>query len=126
MTKQERKERLIPGGIPRYVRCYDNGGIDDPSGRGSGDRYTVVYTGRFPWDALGPRWCQYKTMSGEPFHPQGICLSGESRNMIDVNKWGFAPAVGRRGRLGKRIRFQDLPTDCRKIIRQDYRELWEM
>ena len=116
-----RRERLIPNGVPKYIRCYDNGGLDEG---GSGDRYTVVYTGRFPWDAIGPRWCQYKSMSAEPFHPQGISLSGESRNMIDINKWGFAPAMGRKCRLGRRIRFQDLPTDCRKVVRRDYRDIW--
>ncbi len=39
--KQEvRKASLVPNGIPRYVRCYDNGGE-------SFDRYTVVFTGLY-------------------------------------------------------------------------------
>lgn len=33
----DRVRRLMPDGVPRYVRCYDDSG--------SGDRYTVVYHG---------------------------------------------------------------------------------
>lgn len=35
-----RKDQLLPGGVPKYIRCYDNGGK-------TCDRYTVVFTGRY-------------------------------------------------------------------------------
>lgn len=112
-----RTERLMPGGVPRYVRCYDNGGETI-------DRYTVVYSGRIPGQLRG--WCQYVGMSAAPFHPQGFGQHGEADHAIDVDRWGFPPALGRRGRLGRRIPFGALPADCRRLVLEDYRELWEI
>ena len=78
----DRVRRLMPDGVPRYVRCYDNGG--------SGDRYTVVYTGNYRGRG---GMCRYVGMSALPFHPQGVGMHGESREPID-GRW--APAVGGR------------------------------
>ncbi len=118
-TNKQRKrvETLLPDGIPKYVRVYDNGG----SGcGGSIDRYTVVFTGNY---AGRNGECSYLTMNGRPFHPQGVGQHGSSRSVIDAPQ-GWAPAMGRKCHLGKRIPFVDLPTDCRILVLQDYRELW--
>src|SRR6266404_5211679 len=106
-----RKQSLMPNGVPRYIRCYDNGGK-------TMDRYTVVYTGNYRGRCgteFEKCWYQHRCMSAFPFHPQGIGMSGESQDQIDINKWGFAPAVGRKNHLGKRIPFSELPVDCQKL-----------
>jgi len=119
--KTNRTQRLLPRGIPRYVRCYDSGG--------SGDRFTVCFTGkagvnRFPG---GPAEYCYRAMSAAPFHPQGVGLWGATpHHHCDVNKWGFPPAMGRRCHLGRRIPFSQLPEDCRKLVLRDYREIWRI
>jgi hypothetical protein len=131
MTKNQklRAARLLPGRVPRYVRCYDNGGE-------TSDRYTACYTGNyrklFTGETLASghygrrEWFQHVCMSGAPFHPQGIGMHGEHPQQIDVNKSGFAPAIGRKNHLGTRIRFQDLPADCQKLVLSDYKELWDL
>lgn len=118
-----RIKSLLPNGLPKCVRCYDNGGE-------SADRYTVVYTGKYR--TIGTKrggervngWFQYVGMSAEPFHPQGVGMHGEHPQQIDVNKSGFAPAIGRKCHLGKRIPFVELPLDCKTLVMRDYRELW--
>ena len=126
-TEQARIERLMPNGIPRWIRVYDSGE--------SGDRYTVVYTGLYHnrgnsnrgpnHKRLRDRPHYYVGMSAAPFHPQGIGMHGESSfKCIDVNKYGFAPAVGRKCHLGIRINFIDLPKDCRTLVLSDYSEIW--
>ena len=64
MTKeQERFAKLLPNGVPKYVRCYDDGGK-------SIDRYTVVFTKKRPGGVT-----LYLGMSSEPFHPANIIFS---------------------------------------------------
>ena len=110
-----REKKLMPGGDPKWVRCYDA-----PE---CGDRYTVVFTGRYrraPLDGY-----PYLAMSEDPFNPQGIGQHGEGRDgPIDVNGGGFAPAMGRKCHLGRRIPFGDLPEKCRSLAKRTYRELW--
>ena len=60
-----RFNRLLPGGKPRYIRCYDNGGIENNGGQ---------------------HW--YIGMSGKPFHPQGIGQHGGSDTQIDYPSYG--------------------------------------
>ncbi len=117
-AKQERQARLLPGGIPRYVRCYDNGGE-------SIDRYTVVFTGRYRHKTGGE--FAYLAMNAAPFHPQGFGQHGSSDRQIDVagGSWG-GPSIGKRCHLGVRIPFDTLPTDCRALVLSDYRELWDL
>jgi hypothetical protein len=120
----KRIETFLPNGVPKCVRCYDSG----PDG--SADRYTVVYTGKYR--TLGTKRgeartlgnFQYVGMSASPFHPQGFGQHGEHPNQIDVNKSGFAPAIGRKCHLGRRIPFVELPLDCKTLVMRDYRELW--
>ena len=126
MTKaqQARVTRLLPDGRPRWVRIYDNGGPDAVDG--SIDRYTVVYTGRYRCcaDKTCRAHSQYVGMSGSPYHPQGMCMHGESPQPIDSLSGQWPPAIGRRNHLGKRIRFEELPADCQRVVISDYRELW--
>ena len=127
----KRTANLLPDGQPKYVRCYDNGGVDNG---GSCDRYTVVYTGNYRKPLTADchqyygrlSWVQYVAMSADPYNPQGVGIHGEHRTQIDVNKWGFAPAMGRKNHLGKRIPFSDLPPDCKKIVMSDYKEIWNL
>lgn len=114
MTKKQeaRLARLLPEGKPRYIRVYDSGPDD------SADRYTVVYTGNYNQGAPRNIACtQYVGMSGSPFHPQGVCMHGESFGPIDRPTYGH---------LGKKIKFDDLPTDCKEVVMRDYKSIWEL
>jgi hypothetical protein len=131
-TLQARIARLMPGGVPRYVRCYDNGGPDMPDG--SCDRYTVVFSGRAASAGNGGEY-PYLAMSGSPFHPQGFGQHGSTRlQPCDTMKhtpgrppgYCWPPAIGRKCHLGTRIRFQDLPPDCQKLVLSDYKEIWRL
>ena len=103
-----RKERLLPGGVPRYIRCYDNGGE-------TWDRYTVVFTGRYRQKTNGEFW--YVGMSSNPFHPQGFGQHGGSPTQIDWPTYGH---------LGKKIKFENLPENCQKLVKSDYLDLWDI
>lgn len=117
MTKAQRRQNLMPDGIPRYIRCYDNGGTEQG---GSIDRYTVVFTGRY--STRGSKRNTDRTsnfihlaMNAAPFHPQGFGQHGESDHPIDRPQYRH---------LGKKIRFEDLPEDCKTLVLQDYKEIW--
>ena len=100
MTKKQKC--AIP--VPRWIRCYDNGGK-------SFDRYTVVFTGNYH----GRNGCDYLAMSEHPFHPQGFGQHGWNQNVIDRPTYSH---------LGKKIKFEDLPEDCQKLVASDYKEIW--
>ena len=110
------KPHLYRNLAPRWLRCYDNGGLDNG---GSFDRFTVVFTRK-----RLEGWTQYRAMSVHPCHPQGFGQWGEVQDGLDTNKDGFAPAMGRRCHLGQRIPFEALPDDCQELVRADYRKLW--
>ena len=89
--------------LQRYgtvLRCFDNGGK-------SADRYTIV----------PPRWAGAEYREGsywlcisanrEPFHPQGIGMSGSC-----------TPGP----HLGKRVTWQDLPADVQRFARKCFPE----
>jgi hypothetical protein len=115
---QARFESLLPKGIPRYVRCYDNGE--------SGDRYTVVFSKKSVTQNR-PHYFMYLGMSGAPFHPQGVCQHGETPHWpCDAKNGKWPPAIGRKNHLGKRIAFADLPADCQKAVLNDYKDLWNI
>ena len=101
-----RKDRLLPGGVPRYIRCFDNGGE-------TFDRYTVWFTGRYRHKTLGST--VYVGMSEWPFHPQGFGQHGEINAGLPVRYSG-----------GRRIRFIDLPPDCQRLVLRDYINLWDI
>lgn len=104
MKKVDRKEALMPNGIPRYIRCYDNQGE-------TLDRYTVVFTGNYRRNTGGQ--FVYLGMSENPF--QGIGQHGYSNTQVDRPTYGH---------LGKKIQFSDLPKDCRLAVIQDYKDYW--
>lgn len=123
----ERRNRLMPGGVPRYIRCYD-------FGEGAGDRYTVCFTGKAGVErAEGylPHY-SYRAMSGNPFHPLGIGLwcsnEGQPCDTIKPGKpgWHWPPAIGGKCHLGVRIKFDDLPEKCRELVVSDYEEIWQI
>jgi hypothetical protein len=111
-AQKARKARLMPHGVPKWVRCYDDGGK-------TLDRYTVVFTGRYK---DRPKWgerghCEYLGMSENPFSPQGFGQHGDDPSAIDRPTYSH---------LGKRIKFADLPPNCQNCVKQDYRALWEL
>ena len=76
------------------VRIYDNGGE-------TLDRYTAVYLDEPEYQ---PGTFASRGMSEQPFHPQGFgqcCIAMPGKH------------------LGKRIKFEQLPKDCQKLILQD-------
>jgi len=107
INKNDRLNRLMPDGMPRYIRCYDNGGE-------TADRYTVVFTGRYTHKTGREHW--YLGMSGSPFHPQGIGQHGSSVHQIDYPKYSH---------LGKKITFNDLTDECKECVKQTYLYLWD-
>lgn len=113
MTAEERRHRLLPNGVPRYVRIYDS----HDTARATVERYTVVFTGRYRHMAGGRSL--YLTMSSNPYHPQGVGALSESAESVDSYK-------GSRGRLGKRITWQDLPEACRKLALNTYCDIWRL
>jgi hypothetical protein len=124
-----RAAKFAPGGVPRWLRVYDNGGVDAEDG--SVDRYTVVFTGRYDKGEGRYKEFHYLAMSGAPFHPQGVGIHGSTQYQpADTIKagggWNWPPALGRKCHLGKRIRFEDLPDDCQTCALQDYCELWTL
>jgi hypothetical protein len=72
----------------KNLRIYDNGGK-------SFDRYTIVFLDRPEHGDM----LECLAMSENPFHPQGFCQ--HSMAMLGAH-------------LGKRIRFDQLPTDCQR------------
>lgn len=118
--------KLMPGMVPRWVRVYDNGGID---AGGSFDQYTAVYTGRAATErsAGSAAHYPYRGMSTYPSDPQGFGQFGSSAyRAIDVNEQGWAPAIGRNNHLGTRIKFEDLPEGCQRRVIGDYLAIWQL
>ena len=108
--KNERRENLMPNGVPRYIRCYDNGGE-------TWDRYTVVFTGKYrdkkdPYSSF-----LYIGASSNPFHPQGFGTVGESQEIID------RPAYSH---LGKKTEFALLPPDVQVFTVNVYKDIWNL
>lgn len=67
------------------------------------DRYTVVYDES---ETYGTNFSV--SMNARPFHPQGIASHGEC---IPGHQ------------LGKKIKFNQLPLDCQKLVLQDLKEV---
>lgn len=110
MTKRERerRHRLLPDGKPKYIRLYDNGGA-------TADRYTVVLSGRIPGKIPGRTF--YLRMSENPYHPQGVGISGESFGPIDSPRYSH---------LGRKITFDQLPPRCQEMVLDRYCDFWEL
>ena len=80
--------------LNKLVRLYDNGGK-------TFDRYTAVYMNEPEYQ---PNTFAARGMSEHPFSPQGFGCS-------------CTAMPGRH--LGKRIKFEDLPKDCQRLVLQD-------
>ena len=100
----ERKEKFMPNETPKNIRIYDNE-------EKTIDRYTVVFTGNYKYRD----GCQYIGMSSNPYSPQGFGQHGWNNTPIDYPSYKH---------LGKKITFDDLPEDCKDLIKQDYAAIW--
>lgn len=103
-----RVRRLLPSvDVPRYVRCYDNGGE-------TADRYTIVFTGNYTRRTNGAH--VYLGCNAEPTHPQGIGQHGESSGgPIDRPSYKH---------LGRKVPFSTLPESVKHVALSTYRALW--
>lgn len=114
MPVPTRAERFLPGGVPRWIRCYDNGGR-------TADRYTIVFSGKSGGFTL---FC-----SENPSHPQGVGIHEDSR-ADEALIWGGngdrERAARVRAALGKRVPFTSLPAAVRKVVLADYTEAWRI
>lgn len=99
---EERRSRLMPGGVPRWIRVFDNGGK-------TFDRYTVVFSHAHSFGFQGVT--VGVGMSEHPYHPQGFGQHFEYPNHPVQSG-------------GKRISFNDLPPDCKRLVIDDYTDYW--
>lgn len=97
-----RIERLMPNNVPRYIRCYDDGG--------EGDRYTVVFTKIGSVDPALKGGSYYLALTSD-----GSFYRGTSDIPIDKTSYRH---------LGKRIKFHELPEACQKVVRSEYMLIW--
>jgi len=108
MKKSERKDWLMPEGVPKWIRVYDNRGQTI-------DRYTIVFTHAQSFYEKGAH--PFLSMSETPFHPQGFCQHDDYDHPIDRPTYSH---------LGKKIKFIDLPGDCRKAVIDTYKAYWNI
>lgn len=108
--KPGRKERLMPNEIPKWIRCYDNGGK-------TMDRYTVYFTHAHSFGMKG--YVVGVGMSEHPFHPQGF-----GQHFTLTRYTCYHTCTGKSG--GKRIQFKDLPPDCQRLVLSDYMDYWRL
>lgn len=123
----ERAKLLLPAGVPRWLRIYDNGGVMNPNGKGSADRYTIVFTGRYQHKTMNEQW--FVTSSSDPFWPQGIYLHGEFQGYWsdkEKRKWQWGVDRPVSSHLGKRIKWDDLPKRVQDAVLCDYMYLWDI
>jgi hypothetical protein len=99
LKAQERRERLMPGGIPRYIRVWDN--LDEYPH----DGITVVFTKK----TIVPGVFMFLSMNGS-----GGWSHGETDTPNGSKEWG------------KRIKFEDLSEGCKRTVIGDYEELWDL
>jgi hypothetical protein len=93
---------IVINGKRKTCRIFDLGE------KGSIDRFTIAYRGwRLQSERGGGMVYPYVGCSSFPFHPQGIGQHGESREFM----------TGKH--LGKRIRFEALPTQVQQLVVQD-------
>jgi len=114
-TLKARRARLFKGETPRYIRCYDNGGLTAENG--SLDRYTISYTRKSEL-----RHFFYVAASEYPFSPQGFGQHMSNRNFPIDRPNGKCLTK----HLGKKIQFKDLPPDVKRMVKDDYMDLWNL
>lgn len=96
LKTNNRTERLMPNGVPRYVRCYRNG-YD----------YTVVFTGRL--EIEGKRFALTLT--------DGLVAGNWYDGFIDRPSYIH---------LGTKVRYDDLPSHYIPRVIAHYRNLWRI
>ena len=90
------KNTIMIDGKRKVCRIFDTG-LDGPF-----DRYTVAFKGcRLQGHGMV---YPYLASSDNPFHPQGFGQHGESKEYL----------TGKH--LGKRVRFDSVPTDVQRFI----------
>ncbi len=115
---------LLPAGVPKWIRAYDNGGTDNEK-TGSYDRYTVVFTGRYRHKTMNCQW--YVTSSADPYWAQGVYVHGEFQagmHHFPKRQWAVDRPVS--SHLGKRIKWDGLPKDVQDAVLRDYLYLWDL
>lgn len=101
----QRKASLLPSGIPKYLRIYDNGGK-------TFDRFTIVFTGKYRKSHRDGY-----LYAGSGIDPTGFYQHGENATPID--KPGYA-------HLGKKIPFGELPKKVQSQVISDYKHIWQL
>ena len=100
IQKFKRARKDYPDGV---LGIYDNGGK-------TADRYTVVYA---PYEQGAPFHSlvfPLVDMSASPYWPQGACMHSETVGYRVTGGWGTGQKV---------ISFNELPTDCQRVVRED-------
>lgn len=93
---------------PAYILdCFDT--------RDSGDRYTVMLVPEERRSYYETR-IAYLGLDDAPFHPQGICVSGE---LSAYEAAGYRYRMSQRRR---RVRWLDLPETVRRAVREWYEQ----
>ena len=117
-THEERYNRLLPNGQPHYIRAYDNNFVPNRNSHRSrrtntADRYTIVFTGRYPGKATGG--CLYLIGS------RAIPSEGGIRRVLESDD----EIIDRSGHLlGMRITFYSLPMHLQATAAHEYRRIW--
>jgi len=70
--------------------------------------FTYVHLAGYPKGTI-----LYRAMNDIPFHPLGFGQWGECQPGMR-----FIPG-------GSKVSFSDLPSECRELILQDYKDLWD-
>ena len=141
-SNKKRKENLMPGGVPKYARFYDNGGgvdrwfcrkclmkrrdgpecpvcgeqMDDDGDKGTVDRYAVSFFGRgIP--------SMFFRVSEDGVVECGVYIGGGTYD----NGYKKIPGIGELIGIGfRRIPFESLSVNCRKAVLDKYKELWRL
>lgn len=95
-------KRFLEGAPDHVADIFD-------SGPKFGDRFTVVY--RPIYETHGRQYIFYRGMSGNPFHPQGVGLSGEF-SPYDLSRL-------RESQRRRRIKWAELPPQVQACVMQD-------
>ena len=104
MRRFRRARTDYPDGV---LAIYDNGDQ-------TADRYLVIYTPLYYNHCANKPTFPNLSMSGAPYHPQGISLHGETVGYRITGGWGTGQKV---------IGFDDLPADCQRVVREDLAEV---
>lgn len=111
-TMEERRQKLLnEDGTPKELFILDNGGE-------TWDRYSVYFTGPYIHLTLGEH--MYVGMSALPYDTQGFGQHGSGKGMLTIED------VKEYTHVGKPITFNELPPDCKRLVMDDYNELWDL